>query len=125
MKKLYLAIGLLAICISLCIYEQIMITHTYNSITSHIDQTIDYLEKEDKQAVIKRCDELTQYWEKRYPFLSAMIDHQALDDASVTINALNDLAEQNSPNLRETLITAKNEIEVVRDNQRITIGNIF
>lgn len=57
--------------------------------------------------------------------MTAMIDHGSLDDASVTINNLEDLAENKSDSLEDELVTAKNQIKSIYENQRITFGNIF
>ena len=83
------------------------------------------LEKNDYKAVEKSCDMLSKYWNKKYPIMTAMIDHGPLDDASVTINSLNDLAKNKSDELETQLITAKNQMKNIHDNQCITFGNIF
>lgn len=125
MKKLYIAIAFLAIALSLCIFEQYTVHSAYKQTTEYIDSAIEGLDKSDYKAVEKSCDKLSKYWNKKYPIMTAMIEHGPLDDASVTINSLNDLAKNKSDELETQLITAKNQMKNIHDNQCITFGNIF
>lgn len=125
MKKLYIAIAFLAIALSLCIFEQYTVHSAYKQTTEYIDSAIEGLDKNDYKTVEKECDKLSKYWDKKYPIMTAMIEHGPLDDASVTINSLNDLAKNKSDELETQLITAKNQMKNIHDNQCITFGNIF
>ena len=93
MKKLYIAIAFLIIALGLCVFEQYTVQSAYHQTTEYIDNAMEGLEKNDYKAVEKSCDMLSKYWNKKYPIMTAMIDHGPLDDASVTINSLNDLAK--------------------------------
>lgn len=125
MKKLYIAIAFLIIALGLCVFEQYTVQSAYHQTTEYIDNAMEGLEKNNYKAVEKSCDMLSKYWNKKYPIMTAMIDHGPLDDASVTINSLNDLAKNKSDELETQLITAKNQMKNIHDNQCITFGNIF
>ena len=125
MKKLYIAIAFLIIALGLCVFEQYTVQSAYHQTTEYIDNAMEGLEKNDYKAVEKSCYMLSKYWNKKYPIMTAMIDHGPLDDASVTINSLNDLAKNKSDELETQLITAKNQMKNIHDNQCITFGNIF
>ena len=125
MKKLYIAIAFLIIALGLCVFEQYTVQSAYHQTTEYIDNAMEGLERNDYKAVEKSCDMLSKYWNKKYPIMTAMIDHGPLDDASVTINSLNDLAKNKSDELETQLITAKNQMKNIHDNQCITFGNIF
>lgn len=125
MKRVYLALGLLLFCICLCIFEQYTVEATYRETTTMIDEAIKYTDKEEYEKAEKICTQLTDYWDKKYPALSAMIDHGMLEEAGTTIYSLEDMAKEKSEDLHDNLITAKNQIKIVRENQRISAGNIF
>lgn len=125
LKRLILAVSFLLICIGLCTFEQYTIESTYKETTAVINQAIEYTEKEDYSKAENACKKLAEIWDKKYPCLTAMVEHGVLDDAGITINSLEDMASQKNEALRETLIEAKNQIKAVRDNQKITFGNIF
>ena len=125
MKKLYIAIAFLIIALGLCVFEQYTVQSAYHQTTEYIDNAMEGLEKNDYKAVEKSCDMLSKYWNKKYPIMTAMIDHGPLDEASITINSLNDLAKNKSDELETQLITAKNQMKNIHDNQCITFGNIF
>ncbi|MGN0522052.1 MAG: DUF4363 family protein [Eubacterium sp.] len=125
MKRLCIAILFLVMSISLCIFEQYTVKSTYEQMTEYIDTAIDYTNNNDYKNAGIACKEMTQYWEKKSPYLTAMIDHSPLDETSITINSLEDLAENESEDLSTTLITAKNQIKTIYDNQKVTFGNVF
>lgn len=125
MKRGYLAFGLLILCIGLCIFEQYTVESTYKETTAFIDKAIEYSDREDYKMAEEACKNLTEYWDKKYPILTAMIDHGMLDEAGTTIYSLEDMAKEKSDDLHDNLITAKNQMKIVRENQRISAGNIF
>lgn len=125
MKRLYVALCFLAVAISLCIFEQYKVHSVYKETTEYINTAIEQVDKEDFEKAKSTCKSLNNYWDKKQKYMTAMIDHGALDDASVTINNLEDLAENKSDSLEDELVTAKNQIKSIYENQRITFGNIF
>ena len=125
MKRLYIAIAFLVISIGLCIFEQYTVETTYKETTAMINEAIEYTDKEEYEKAEKICTNLTDYWDKKYPVLSAMIDHGMLDEAGTTIYSLEDMAREKSEDLHDNLITAKNQMKIVKENQRISVGNIF
>ena len=54
-----------------------------------------------------------------------MIDHAQLDSANLAIKATKDIKKDDEDELSEKLIDAKNEIQILKENQSITLGNIF
>lgn len=125
MKRLYLAIGFLAIAISLCIFEQYTVSNAYKQTTAYIDSAITAVKKDDYESAEKSCTQLSEYWNKKYPYMTSMIDHGPLDDATVIINSLDELAKNESDELETELITAKNQVKIIYDNQRVTLGNVL
>lgn len=125
MKRLYIAICFLAVAIGLCTFEQITINKTYTEASHYIDRAIEQVEKEDFTGAESICTDLDKYWDGKNRYLTAMIDHGALDDTGVTISSPKDLAKNKSDDLESELITAKNQIKSIYDNQKITFGNIF
>lgn len=116
---------MLAFCIGLCVFEQYTVESAYKNTTAMINEAIEYTNAEDYENAGKVCGELRAYWDKKHPYLTAMIDHGMLDDAGTTIYSLEDIAENDSENLYDSLINVKNQIKTVRENQKITFGNIF
>lgn len=125
MKRTIIAVLFLTISISLCIFEQYTIKDAYKTVTEYTDRAIAYTNTDDYKNAEKICKTLNDYWDKKYPYLSAMIDHAPLDEAGLTISSLEDMAKNEDDDLHSTLITAKNQIETIYHNQRITLGNIF
>lgn len=125
MKRLYIAILFLAIAVSLCVFEQYTVNNAYKEAIQYIDNAIEGLEKDDYDTVKSECKRLNNFWGEKQKYMTAMIDHGSLDEASVTIGSLEDLAENESDSIEEELVTAKNQLKSIYDNQKITFGNIF
>lgn len=125
MKRVYLAFALLAVCIGLCAFEQYTVETTYREATDMINQAVEYTDSGDFASAERVCAQLSDYWQEKYSTLSAMIDHGMLDEAGTTIYALEDCAREESDDLHSELITAKGQLKAVRENQKITPGNIF
>ena len=125
MKKIYIAIVLLIICSGVCIIEQVTINKVCSETTSIINTALDLNEQKDFLKAKSQCEKLRKIWSTRYPYLSAMIDHSQLDGASAAIKATKDISKNDEDELSEKLIEAKNEIQLLKENQSITLGNIF
>ena len=125
MKKLYIALLLIAVCLSLCTYEQVTVNRMHRDMTAYIDEAVGHLEAQRYDEVIRDCEKITDYWHRLYPRLNTMIMQNAFDDANVKINTLNELAESRSPLLYQALINARSLIETLWENQRIEYDNIF
>ncbi len=125
MKRLYIALAFLTIAISLCVFEQCTVNAVYKETSAYIDTAIENVNRQDYESTLRTCKKLNDYWDEKQKYMTAMIDHGSLDDVGVTINNLEDLAQNESDSLEEELITAKNQIKGMYDNQKITFGNIF
>lgn len=125
MKRLYLALGFLAIAVSLCIFEQYTVSTVYREATAYIAAAEEKAGNGDYEGAKAVCAELKAYWDKKEKYMAAMIDHGMLDDAGVTVNSLEALADSESDSLSDELITAENQIRAIYENQRITFGNVF
>lgn len=125
MKRLYIAAAFLLLSVGLCIFEQYTVTTSYENATQIIDTAIEEVRGGDYEKVQESCHTLQEYWSERQRYMAPIIEHGALDDASSTISALEYLAESKSDSLSDELITAKNQVKAIYENQKITFGNVF
>ena len=125
MKRLYIAAAFLLLSVGLCIFEQYTVTTSYESATQIIDTAIEEVRNGNYEKAQESCHTLQEYWSQRQRYMAPIIEHGALDDASSTISALEYLAESKSDSLSDELITAKNQVKAISENQKITFGNVF
>lgn len=125
MKRLYLAVFFLAICIGLCVYEQLVIDDLYDTSISYIDRAIEYADNEEYEKAGELCAELNTYWDKRYSVITSMAEHGVVDDAGIIIDILTDEAENDTEALHSDLAKARVQVRLVRDTAKISFGNIF
>lgn len=125
MKRLYIAAAFLLLSVGLCIFEQYTVTTSYENATQIIDTAIEEVRNGNYEKAQENCHTLQEYWSERQRYMAPIIEHGALDDASSTISALEYLAESKSDSLSDELITAKNQVKAIYENQKITFGNVF
>lgn len=125
MKKIYIAVVFLIICTGVCVFEQVTINNVYTKTSEIINTALELNERKKFEESKEECKKLRTVWQSKYPYLSAMIDHAQLDSANLAIKATKDIRKDDEDELSEKLIDAKNEIQILKENQSITLGNIF
>lgn len=125
MKKIYIAVVFLIICTCVCVFEQVTINNVYAKTSEIINTALELNEEKKFEEAKEECKKLRTVWQSKYPYLSAMIDHAQLDSANLAIKATKDIKKDDEDELSEKLIDAKNEIQILKENQSITLGNIF
>ena len=125
MKKIYIAVVFLLICTGVCVFEQVTINNVYTKTSEIINTALELNERKKFEESKEECKKLRTVWQGEYPYLSAMIDHAQLDSANLAIKATKDIRKDDEDELSEKLIDAKNEIQILKENQSITLGNIF
>lgn len=125
MKKIYIAVIFLIICTGVCVFEQVTINNVYTKTSEIINTALELNERKKFEEAKEECKKLRKVWQGKYPYLSAMIDHAQLDSANLAIKATKDIRKDDEDELSEKLIDAKNEIQILKENQSITLGNIF
>lgn len=125
MKKIYIAVVFLIICTGVCVFEQVTINNVYTKTSEIINTALELNERKKFEESKEECKKLRTVWQGEYPYLSAMIDHAQLDSANLAIKATKDIRKDDEDELSEKLIDAKNEIQILKENQSITLGNIF
>lgn len=125
MKKIYIAVVFLIICTGVCVFEQVTINNVYTKTSEIINTALELNERKKFEESKEECIKLRAVWQGEYPYLSAMIDHAQLDSANLAIKATKDIRKDDEDELSEKLIDAKNEIQILKENQSITLGNIF
>lgn len=125
MKKIYIAVIFLIICTGVCVFEQVTINNVYTKTSEIINTALELNERKKFEESKEECKKLRKVWQSKYPYLSAMIDHAQLDSANLAIKATKDIRKDDEDELSEKLIDAKNEIQILKENQSITLGNIF
>ena len=125
MKKIYIAVVFLIICTGVCVFEQVTINNVYTKTSETINTALELNERKKFEEAKEECKKLRTVWQGEYPYLSAMIDHAQLDSANLAIKSTKDIRKDDEDELSEKLIDAKNEIQILKENQSITLGNIF
>lgn len=125
MKRVYAAAVILIISVLLCVGEQRLVEKIYTGSTEIIRQAIEASDSKDYKKAQELCAELDSFWQNNHSLMSAMIDHGSWEDASLGIKTVYDLAVNESDGLTDALTELKNQVEAMRESQKITFGNIF
>lgn len=118
MKRIWFAIIFLALCIGLCIGEQIYVKQVFYDLDEKISIAQQYSNKDELKNSLK---EISDYWTKYNDILFALSYQSNLDDLSVAINSLN----YNDDDIDTKLLELKAYSKVFYENQKLSPENIF
>lgn len=90
MKQLWSVLILVAIAISICIYEFIAVKNSYVDFTKIIDDTRIAVENKEYEKANKLSKKLKDRWDKQEKKLNYFLEHTSLDELSKDISELPD-----------------------------------
>ncbi|HBA93151.1 MAG TPA: hypothetical protein DCZ02_00885 [Ruminococcaceae bacterium] len=108
MKRIWIAVVLIAISLTLCATEQIKVEKFYQTIYTLADEG--------------NPKELKEYWKEKNDSVYIFSHHDMLDELAQSIEALD---EEKNEQTGPALDVIKAIVKVYYENQRITMSNIF
>lgn len=123
MKRIWIAVFLLAFAISLCICEINITNKAANEITAFVDTAI--TAQNPKEAVIE-SEKLIKSWDEKKAYLDIFLNHEAVDKISEQIRAVNSYAKSNSKALFESESVKLYEMaKSLIDSEKLMFENIL
>ena len=126
MKRIWIAFVLIGVVISACIWGQITIKNAYNELTGSFNKIIDLCEKENYEKALEYNEKLLSQWNKYFPSLSAIKNHDDLHDLMIDINMINKhIKNKDMEKIEEICDDALIRLEHIKDGEKISFGNVF
>ncbi len=126
MKRLWIGVGIMTAVLALLIWGNVTITNACEDMSDVLNAIIAADEADDEAAIQENAQALLQAWEHYHTRLSALKNHQDLDDLMTNINLIADCAaEGEREELTETCKDSLVRLEHMKDGEKISFGNVF
>lgn len=126
MKRMILAILLLALCFAFCISSYFTLDKRTKEIITLLEgASSDIMENNTEQAEIKikKCEDK---WNENQNLFSVFLNHKMLENLSISVPSLLPLMKKSEKNIAlEKIEESINGLKAIMDEQRIKIGNIL
>ena len=94
MKRLWVAISLLAISIFFATFENIMVLKNYNRFTPILEKAEEYCSKNEFSKAYETIESAQLVWEKKSKVLNSLIDHTHVDNINESFFQLLESAQK-------------------------------
>ena len=94
MKRLWVAISLLAISIFFATFENIMVLKNYNRFTPILDKAEEYCSENEFLKAYETIESAQLVWEKKSKVLNSLIDHTHVDNINESFFQLLESAQK-------------------------------
>ncbi len=121
MKRVWFAVVFLAIATALCIGEQAYIRYFHSETDKRISAAITAAEQNDTVTLEKETASLQRFWAKSNNLLCTLANHTVPDELGARIRSI----RTESGDLLVELESIRAFNNVLYENQRITLANIF
>lgn len=126
LKRFWIALSLLAIIISLCISEQVLIDNITNDLNDCLESSAKNLKDKNYENLCSSNDLLLDKWENYERILSMFMQHDDLSDLEESILILKPNIEcEDYDQLFVELEKAKFELENLKNSETPVIYNIL
>lgn len=125
MKRIYVALILIAITTLLCISEFRLVTDTGNEFIEEIER-IERAYDTDKHKALMLCTKLSKDWEESASPMDAYLFHDYVDDISINTEKLKFLIiDENTSEFRCTCAEIKKQLESLKKSEIPNLENII
>lgn len=126
MKRVFAACGALAISVSLGIAVNVSINNYCDAITRQTQVCLELAEKNDIEALVEASEKFDNMWEEIHGGFALVTSESNIDALEENILPLKTLAEKQEVELYyERCLECINILEIIKENEKITLGNIF
>lgn len=126
MKRVFVALSLLAFAIVSAFVFTFILTDNINSISDDVSHLGSVSQTASDNEIIKETQNIITRWNSTQKFLKIIAVHDNLNAISQNINALEEISASGN---RELLCEKCNEIcimlSVFENDEKITLGNVF
>lgn len=126
MKRLVVALTLLAAAIFIAIWSGFVFRAELNSLSASIDRLVDISETASDKTLSEETEKVLAEWEEASKFLHSFVLHEGMDTIEQNITSLPMLITHSDRlTFRNKCIEAINQIENLLNSEKISIENIF
>ena len=126
MTRFRIGAGLLIVLLAVCVFSQLWMGAIQKPIAAQVDRAQTLASMEDWTAAGAAVALARQEWEDRRTFVSALADHQPLEDIECLFAMLESYArEQDRTEFQAACAELSRRILAVKEAQEFNLGSIF
>ncbi len=126
MKRVYIAIVILFLCLGICIMCSVSLNAKYEELGEMAASAKEIAEKKDFSMMEKNAEEIKNKWDNCSPLFGIMLSHTHFDDLDEYINVLYEAAkEKNAEAYIENCDLVKYEIKHLAESDELSAENIL
>lgn len=126
MTRFRIGVGLLIVLLAVCVLSQLRMGAIQKPIAAQVDRAQTLAAQEDWPAAGAAVAEARQEWERSRTFVSALADHQPLEDIECLFAMLEAYArEQDETEFQAACADLSRRILAVKEAQEFNLGSIF
>ena len=126
MSRFRIGVGLLAVLLAVCVWSQIKMAGIQKPIADTVIKAEKLAAQENWPAATLAVQSARDSWEKRRTFVSALADHQPLEDIECLFAMLDAYAqEEDKTEFRAACRDLNRRILAVKEAQEFTLGSVF
>lgn len=126
MKRSIIAAALLTAIIAICSSGYLFLNNTTDSLISLSDKALESAQENDPGQMLASALEIKNTWAKKESILSAITPHEETENMDETIKKLIYFAENGSiDDFRECCVELKAKAEYIKEEEKISLRNIF
>ena len=126
MTRFRIGVGLLIVLLAVCVLSQLRMGAIQKPIAAQVDRAQPLAAREDWPAAGAAVAEARQEWERSRTFVSALADHQPLEDIECLFAMLEAYArEQDETEFQAACADLSRRILAVKEAQEFNLGSIF
>lgn len=126
MSRFRIGLGLLITLFGICLYSQLRMAAIQTPIAEQISKAEEYAAREDWLKAAVTVEAATKAWEEHRTFVSALADHQPLEDIECLFAMLGPYAEQqDETEFRAACQDLHRRILAVKEAQEFNMKSLF
>ncbi len=126
MKRVYIAIAILFLCLGICILCSVSLHAKYEELGEMTASAKTFGEKEDFERMEKHAAQIKDTWNGCAPLFGIMLAHSHFDDLDEYINVLYEAAKEKNTELYiENCDLVNYEIKHLADSGKLSAENIL
>lgn len=126
MSRFRIGLGLLIVLFGVCLFSQLRMAAIQKPIAERISQAEEYAAREDWLKAAVTAEAAKNAWEEHRTFVSALADHQPLEDIECLFAMLNTYAaQQDETEFRAACQDLHRRILAVKEAQEFNLKSLF
>ncbi|MDD4700177.1 MAG: DUF4363 family protein [Oscillospiraceae bacterium] len=127
MKRLVVAVGLIALIVAACITENIVISHYYEKLNTMLNTASQLCLSDDLEGAHQQTADLEKYWEESAEnVLSLFVNHNVVDQIGYSIAKLEpSIISSGSLEFTTECKTASTFLKHMKEDEEISLTSIF